>query len=194
MRTRFGEKSSLSILSEVDNIFPELQRPVARQQRNSRRSEGVPDHILITNAAVAVVISYQGIRADSCIGAGGRHNPSVVVRARHLPVPAHNPEVAGSNPAPATPKALVRGPLEFQRLTKAEKGLGHHQITIPNRVVSERRTISTPGCFVAAVQAGKARREKDGLRPPAVLGEPNLARIKPRRAESRESPLGSLLP
>jgi hypothetical protein len=31
---------------------------------------GAPDHILITNATVAVVISYHGIRADSCIGAG----------------------------------------------------------------------------------------------------------------------------
>jgi hypothetical protein len=99
-----------------------------------RRSWRHPaDHILITNAAVADVSSRQGICGNRCIGASRRHNPSAVVRLRHVSLPAHDPEVAGSNPPLQTTKALVRGPFPLKSRSGRGGGLvalGHDLVEV----------------------------------------------------------------
>ena len=63
--------------------------------------------ILLTNYPPRSVIHKHGASRQSRERPARWHNPAQAVTARHHPDSAHNPKVAGSNPAPATTKALV---------------------------------------------------------------------------------------
>ena len=63
--------------------------------------------ILLTNDPSRSVIHKHGASQRSRENPGRWHDLSQPVTARHPLDSAHNPKVAGSNPAPATTKALV---------------------------------------------------------------------------------------